>query len=159
MNKWGKGSLVALSTCEPEVVQIANKVLIIRDITALEGARSNERQAQLLREGKTTLGPGQSTHNISAEFPLSRALDIAPYPIKWVSRDEFMRIQQYGLMSVEDMKMYQNFLCQWYELAGIVKGVAEAYGYKIRQGHDWDGDHDFLDQTFDDLPHLIELVR
>jgi peptidoglycan L-alanyl-D-glutamate endopeptidase CwlK len=43
---------------------------------------------------------------------------------------------------------------RFYYLAGIVKAVALARKVKIRWGGDWDGDHDFKDQTFNDLVHF-----
>ena len=63
----------------------------------------------------------------------SLAIDAAPSPIDWNDRERF------------------------FYFAGVVKGVAEEMGIKIRWGGDWDGDNDFDDQTFDDLVHF-ELV-
>ena len=40
------------------------------------------------------------------------------------------------------------------DFAGYVKGVAEDLGIAIPWGGDWDGDGDFSDQRFHDLPHF-----
>jgi hypothetical protein len=157
MNRWGKRSQAVLETLEPPLVLLCNKVLIVRDVSLIEGLRGNERQAKLLADKRTKVGPGKSKHNPIPGRPLSRAVDLAPCPIKWVSRADFIAKQKLGFSSVAEQKLYLNFLAQWYELAGIIQGIASAYGIKIRQGHDWDGDHDFMDQNFDDLPH-VELV-
>lgn len=39
-----------------------------------------------------------------------------------------------------------------YFFAGIVKGIAQEMGVKVRFGGDWDGDNNF-NQSFDDLVH------
>jgi hypothetical protein len=157
MNTWGKRSLAVLETLEPPLVQLCNRVLVVRDISLIEGLRDNKRQAKLLAQKRTELGPGQSKHNPLPDRPLSRAVDLAPYPIEWVSRDDFFVQSICGFDSIREQELYLNFLAQWYELHGIIQGIASAYGIKIRQGYDWDGDHDFMDQNFDDLPH-VELV-
>ncbi len=62
-----------------------------------------------------------------------KAVDVAPYPIEWKDRDRF------------------------HYMGGMVRGVAQEMGVKVRWGGDWDSDGDVKDNNFDDLVH-IELV-
>ncbi len=118
-----------LQTVHPDLALICNEVIQAYDFTVLEGHRSNERQAELLRLGKSTLGPGESKHNSNP----SRAVDIAPYPVDWSDRERF------------------------YLLAGFMFQAAVQFDVAIRWGGDWSRDWDHSDQSFDDLPHF-ELV-
>ncbi len=129
MPSFGTASRQRLDTCHPDLIQVCELVIQTYDFTVLEGFRSNARQDELFRQGKSKLRAGMSKHNQDPSW----AVDIAPYPIDW-----------------EDVRRF-------YYLQGMIKQAAESLGVKIRQGCDWDGDGSFSDQTFHDLPH-IELV-
>lgn len=126
MPSFSKDSREELSTCDHRLIEICTAVIEVYDFSVLEGHRSNERQAQLLRQNKTTLGPGESMHN---RLP-SLAVDLAPYPIDWDDRTRF-------------------FL-----LAGFMFQAAHNLGWKLRWGGDWDSDWVHTDQKFHDLPHF-----
>lgn len=96
------------------------------DCTIIEGHRSPERQEELFRQGKSQLRAGQSKHNANP----SLAVDVAPYPIDWTDEKRF-------------------FL-----FAGYVMGIADTLAIPIRWGGDWDGDWNWKNQGFDDLPHF-----
>ena len=100
------------------------------DCTILEGHRGEERQNQMISEGKSQLSFPNSNHNGS---PAS-AVDVAPYPIDWSNRDRF------------------------HYFAGYVMGTAQSLGYPLRWGGDWDSDTETNDNQFDDLVHF-ELGR
>ena len=70
---------------------------------------------------------------------------MAPYPVIWPDQQPTIELQ------IAAMKRFVYF-------AGYVKRVADDLGIAIRWGGDWDGDGDFSDQTFHDLPHF-ELVQ
>ena len=131
-------SMDNLNTCDRRLDIVFRKVAEEYDIRVLEGVRSWARQAQLLAEGKTTKGPGESNHNPpkladGTEDPdwLSRAVDVVPYPIDWNDAKRFIY------------------------LAGLVIGVGRAMGINIRWGGNWDEDQVIIDdQNFDDLPHF-----
>lgn len=59
-----------------------------------------------------------------------KAVDIAPYPIDWEDRDRF------------------------YYMGGMLRGIAQQLGVKVRFGGDWDGDGETKDNNFDDLVHI-----
>ena len=58
-----------------------------------------------------------------------KAVDLAPYPIDWNNRDGF------------------------YYMGGMIRGIAQQMGLKVRFGGDWDSDGDTKDNSFDDLVH------
>lgn len=138
MPQFSEFSLKHLSTCRSEIVETLTLVVAEYDIRVLEGRRSWDRQEQLLAEGKTTKGPGESKHN-PPKLPdgtedtewLSDAVDVAPYPIDWKDAKRFIY------------------------MAGLIIGVGRALGYDFRWGGNWDEDQIIIDdQNFNDLPHI-----
>jgi peptidoglycan L-alanyl-D-glutamate endopeptidase CwlK len=109
----------------PDLVLVFTDVAGILAIEVIEGKRSKIRQAELVAKGLSKRLDGKHTTE-----PYAEAVDVVPMPLDW-----------------KDMKRF-------YYLAGIVKAVALARKVKIRWGGDWDGDHDFKDQTFNDLVHF-----
>ena len=138
MPSFGTASRAQLDTVCPELVKTMEIVVKEFNISALEGRRSWERQGELLRKGKTKVGPGKSKHNApmdrggnEMENWLSLAVDVAPYPIDWKDSKRFVY------------------------MAGLVIGVGRTLGHDIRWGGNWDQDQIILDdQNFDDLPHF-----
>jgi len=127
MAKFGKKSKSKLVDADPRIQEILNKAIEFYDFTILETHRTNERQDELYKAGKSKVKAGKSKHNT---FP-SKAVDIAPYPIDW------------------------NDLNRFVYLAGIIEAVSFELGYKIRWGGNWDMDGKIInDQSFDDLPHF-----
>lgn len=126
MNRYSTRSRENLDTAHPLLQDLFQTVLKWYDHTVLEGHRGEEAQNRAAREGKSKLRFPKSKHN---SFP-AVAVDVAPYPIDWKDRERF------------------------YHFAGFVMGVAAMMGIELRWGGDWDGDGDFSDQSFDDLPHF-----
>lgn len=126
MPSFGEASATRLATCHPDLQSVCDRVIELYDFTVLEGERSNERQDELFRQGKSHVQAGGSKHNSSP----SRAVDIAPYPIDWDDTGRF------------------------YLLAGMMFQAAHELGIKLRWGGDWDGDWSHDDQSFFDLPHF-----
>ena len=138
MPSFGGSSRGQLDTCRSEIIETLEIVVIEYDIKVLEGVRSWARQAQLLEEGRTKVGPGKSKHNPpqlpdGTEDPewLSDAVDVVPHPIDWKDARRFIY------------------------MAGLIIGVGRTLGYEFRWGGNWDEDQIILDdQNFDDLPHF-----
>ena len=130
MPNFGTESRKRLNTCHPDLQALCELVIENYDFTVLEGFRSSARQDDLFRQGKSKLRGGQSKHNSDP----SLAVDIAPYPIDW-----------------EDTRRF-------YFLLGHIKQAAYELGIKIRLGADWNGNNEFKDQVFHDLPH-VELLE
>lgn len=134
MPKFSQSSLEKLHTCHPILQNLFQEVIKHYDCTILEGHRNREDQDKAFEEGKSHIKWPHGKHN---NIP-SLAVDVAPYPVDW---------------SKERLN-----IARFYYLAGIIRGVADQIGIKIRQGVDWDGDDIFTDQRFHDLPHC-ELIQ
>jgi len=138
--KFSEKSLGFLQTCHPDLQKLFEEVIKSRDCTITEGYRSDEKQEELFKAGKSKVKAGVSKHNKNP----SLAIDVYPYPVSIVMLDSF------------DTKEWDKF----YHFVGYVKGVADTLynqkkmQHKIRCGADWDGDNCFKDQTFNDLPHF-----
>ena len=130
MPEFSENSQDNLATCDERLQEIFEQVVEYFDCTVLEGHRSEERQNQMVAEGKSQLSWPNSNHNGSP----SHAVDVAPYPIDWSNRDRF------------------------HYFAGYVMGTAQSLGYPLRWGGDWDSDTETNDNKFDDLVHF-ELVE
>ena len=81
MPKFGKRSKERLEGVDHRICMVLDEVVKYYDITVIEGLRSQERQDELVREGKSKTKFGK---HVTGE-----AVDIAPYPIDWNSRDDF----------------------------------------------------------------------
>lgn len=116
----------ALDTAHPNLQRLFREVAKHVDCTVLCGHRDKIGQDAAVAAGKSKTPWPTSKHN---KVP-SLAVDVVPYPIDWGNRERF------------------------FHFAGFVKGIAAGLGIRVRWGGDWDGDNDFRDQTFDDLPHF-----
>lgn len=131
MYYYGKRSKARKDTCHPKLQLILDELIKIMDVTIIYGYRGESDQNQAFKLGASTLKFPESKHN---RMP-SIAFDVAPYNsdvpggIDWSDTVKF------------------------YYMQGLIKGIAASHGIKIRQGHDWDGDNDFKDQTLNDLVH------
>ena len=134
MPKFGKRSRQRLKGVDARLVSVLNEVVKYFDITVIEGLRSQERQNELVKQGKSKTKFGKHVQG--------KAVDIAPYPIDWESRDDF------------------------HYLGGFVLGIAAKLGVNVRWGGDWSSpslDKDVMagreqrttkDNGFDDLVHF-----
>ena len=134
MPKFGAASLAQRATLHPDLQTIADGTVAIIDITIVEGHRGEVAQNQAYDKGFSKVRWPHGKHNKKP----SHAMDIAPYPIDWSNRAA--AIQRFVYMQ------------------GVVKAVAHKLGIKIRQGMDWDGDLDLVEERFRDYPH-VELVN
>jgi len=129
MPKFSNRSKERLETCDERLQKVFNEVIKHFDCTILEGHRSNERQEELYRQGKSKIKKG-GKHN---SLP-SKAVDVAPFVkgkgIPW-----------------DDSKYFYYF-------GGYVLGVAQSMGIKLRHGYDWNMNFNLDDQSFFDGPHF-----
>lgn len=109
MPKFSKNSLLRLSTCDIRLVHLCEEVIKDYDFTVLCGYRNEEDQNKAFKEGKSKAKWGQSKHNTY----LSKAVDLAPYPIDWNDVERFK------------------------ELGTRMKKVAADKNIKIKWGGDW----------------------
>ena len=149
--KFGKSSIVQLSTLHPDLQTILRVAIKQFDFSIIEGIRTKKRQQELFNSPKhlTELDGVTKKSKHQGEYfegkLVSTAVDIIPY------------VQ--GLNVWEGRKGEKLF----YYLAGTIMGVAEilylqgAIRHKLKWGGNWDMDMDFYDSNFIDLPHF-ELV-
>ena len=126
MPSFGKTSKQRLATCDQQLQDVMNEVIKHWDCTVLEGHRSEEKQNDYFKNGKSKVQYPNSKHNV---LP-SRAVDIVPYPVDWNDWNRF------------------------YAFMGYVMATADSMGITLRSGLDWDGDKEFKDQSFNDAPHF-----
>tara|TARA_R100000458_G_scaffold58834_1_gene67791 strand:+ start:722 stop:1123 length:402 start_codon:yes stop_codon:yes gene_type:complete len=81
MPRLGKRSKERLKGVDPRLVVVLERVCKHFDITVIEGLRSQERQNELVDQGKSKTKFGKHVQG--------KAVDIAPYPIDWNARDDF----------------------------------------------------------------------
>ena len=122
MYKFGKRSRERLKGVDARLINVLNELIKMMDVTIIEGVRSAKRQEELLAKGATKVKYSKHMEG--------KAVDLAPYPIKWDDRDGF------------------------YYMGGMIRGIAQQLGYKVRFGGDWDSDGDTRDNSFDDLVHV-----
>jgi len=140
MPAFSRSSRSRLDTCDPSLRRLFGEVVKRSDCTILEGARSDARQAELFRQGKSKIdGVKQRSKHQPGNDGLSRAVDVACYPIDW-------RVQR------------ADVAARWLLFAVIVLEAADELGVSVRWGGDWDGDWDRVsdprgDQRFNDWPH------
>lgn len=126
MPEFSEASKAKLSSCHPKLRQLFEEVVKHYDCTILCGHRGKEEQELAVKQGKSKLTWPLSKHNT---IP-SLAIDVVPYPIGWEDHSRF------------------------YHFAGFVLATALRMGIDIRWGGDWDGDLNFKEESFRDLPHF-----
>jgi len=141
MASFGRTSRARLDTAHHALQKLFYEVVKEFDCTIIEGHRSEEKQLEMYKQGRSKLKPPHSKHNSSP----SMAVDVAPWPLVWPSKSK-------------RPKTFAKDLGRFYMFVGYVRAKAEDMGIEIRCGADWDGDWEVNDQNFDDLPHF-ELVQ
>ena len=126
MPKFSNKSKIELATAHQDLQRLFNEVIKHYDCTIIVGSRDEIAQNRAYNAGKSRVPYPKSKHN---QAP-SLAVDVAPYPIKW-----------------SNLRRFDHF-------GGFVEGLAKVMGVDIRWGGDWDKDHDFDDQKFNDLVHF-----
>lgn len=143
MPSYSELSYSRLNTCDVRLQSIFMEVIKTIDCTILEGERSEERQRKNIEKGVS------KTMDSKHLLRPSKAVDVAPYPLKWPKppKDD----------SVAERTRWMKEYAMFYLFAGYVLRVAEEKGIKIRWGGDWNGNFQVDDQSFDDLVHF-ELI-
>lgn len=134
MPRFSRKSRERLKGVDPRLVLLLEEVVKYFDIVVIEGKRSQERQNELVKQGKSKTKFGKHVLGI--------AVDIAPYDptvkgkIDWNARDDF------------------------HYMGGFVLGIACKMGINVRWGGDWSSSslakevRTTKDNNFDDLVHF-----
>lgn len=149
---YGRASTAVFVTLHHDLQLILTDLIRIYNVSLIQGARSVEEQIRnIRRRASKTLDSRHIPRDATGKYDPSKpaiAVDLVPYQ-KGVNP-----WPQDSDPSVVRQKKAHRF----YFMQGMIFRIAAEHSITIRQGVDWDGDADFLDQKFDDLPH-IELVR
>lgn len=124
--RYGRESRTQLRTCDGRLQEILNEAIKVMDLKVLQGHRGEADQNAAFDRGASELRWPFGEHNA---LP-SKAVDVVPYPVNW-----------------EDVRRF------WF-MAGLMFGIAEGLGHRLRWGRDWDRDMDFDDQKLNDMPHF-----
>lgn len=156
MPSYGKASMNARATLHDVLKELCDRVVSYYNISLLVGHRPKSEQNKAFDSGKSSKQWPYSKHN---RLP-SLAVDAAPYPIpeNWGDLDG-KTLHARDLDWKERVKFYEMiavFRFCWQQMLDAYPELANKY--RLRFGADWDGDGDYRDQNFDDLPH-IELVE
>jgi len=143
MPTFSKTSADRLGTCDPPIQKVMNEVVRRFDCTVMCGFRSEFDQTAAVKAGNSKTPWPKSAHN---SYP-SRAVDVAPFMAWGPDREKIV-------WPDPKSKTFTKDLAVWYLFGGMVLGIAEGMGIKLRWGGDWDGDRQINDQSFDDLPHF-----
>lgn len=148
MPAFGRISKERLRSVHPLLIKCAYTVVKVFDISIAMGVRTTEEQQALYAIGRTSEldrspvtncdGINKKSKHQIREDGLCHAIDVNPYPV------DFNNKERYYLM--------------WGLFLGVSQSILDHSDYKLRWGGDWDGDNEFDDQTFIDLPH-IELIK
>ena len=138
MPHFSEQSKERLSTCDPSLQLIFNKVIKHYDCSIIEGERSKEKQNEYFDKGVSKLRYPNGNHNSSP----SRAVDAAPHP--------------YPNLHSKDKREVRKELDRIFYFSGFVMAIAigTEIGIELRWGGDWDRDKMLTDQKWDDLFHF-----
>jgi hypothetical protein len=81
MPRFGKRSKGNMKGVDSKLQNVFNEVVKEFDCAIIEGLRSQERQNELVAQGKSKTKFGKHVQG--------KAMDVAPYPIDWADRDRF----------------------------------------------------------------------
>ena len=128
MPKFGKRSKKNLIGVDANLQNVLYEVVKYFDITIIEGKRSQERQNELVAQGKSKTKFGKHVDG--------KAVDIAPYPIDWNARDDFHLLGGFVLGMAASM------------------GIKIRWGGDWNASSTFKGRRTTKDNNFDDLVHF-----
>ena len=128
MPKFGKRSKKNLLGVDAKLQNVLYEVVKYFDITIIEGKRSQERQNELVAQGKSKTKFGKHVDG--------KAVDIAPYPIDWNARDDFHLLGGFVLGMAASM------------------GIKIRWGGDWNASSTFKGRRTTKDNSFDDLVHF-----
>jgi hypothetical protein len=143
MPKFGTLSTANLSECHADLVKLFNEVIKHRDCQIIDGGRTYDEQVKNVAKGVSQTM--NSLHVISATRRKSLAVDVMPYPFDWNKIEKGLNALKHADPSMQ--------IAEVYHFQGFVLGIATMMGIDIRQGVDWNGNGQFEDSSFVDLPH------
>ncbi len=135
MAKFGKQSLIQKATLHPKLQRVLDAVIEDIDFSIVGGLRGKAAQNAAVAAGLSQVKWPNGNHNgrKADNYTISRAADIAPWPIDWK----------------EGERPHLRFAF----LMGAVYAHARRLGIRVRFGMDWNQNF-IVDESFVDLPHV-----
>jgi hypothetical protein len=136
MASFGNASRERLDTCELDLQELFNFIVIYRDCTVIQGHRGKQEQNEAYASKNSKVQWPDSNHNKSP----SRAADIMPWydvkpHVRWpVAPEKALQRLHEGSMSQD---VFLQNMSEWVELhafANFVLGVAESRKIHVRWG-------------------------
>ena len=154
MPSFGVISTQHLNTATQRLQDLFHRVVEWYDCSILCGYRPEDQQQAAYLAGRSQVEWPHSKHNRSP----STAVDAGPWfpdrKVPWPQRPSWLK--RLDARDAAELNRYIKDLAQWYHFAGAVEGTAQSMGIRIRWGGDWDRDHVFSNNKFDDLAHFEE---
>ena len=147
-NVFGTASRKHLEGVHPDLVRLHEAVLAVFDHSITDGSRTRAEQEKNVARG---VSKTMDSKHLPQADGKAHATDAVPFPApNWTNVER-------ALAAVKRVDPTFDLL-RFYYFQGVMRGVASQLGVPIRQGINWDGDKDFADSSFIDLPHN-ELVK
>ena len=143
MFRYGNASKAHLSGVTRQLREVYEIAIQWWDITIIDGIRSRAEQEINIRNGASRTM--NSKHLPQDPDNLSNAVDATIYPVDWDALER-------GFAAVKRVDPKLTVLRHFHMMGGL-KAIAGMKGVDLRQGHDWDSDGEFHDQTFMDMVH------
>ena len=140
MPTFSKRSAANLAECHPDLQVLFAAVVLTHDCAVIEGERDKAGQDLAFAQKKSKLRWPASNHNVDGvKRKTSWAADVVPYPLDWGNRASFVTFAAHVVATAAAMKADGRMV------------------HALRWGGDWDGDGDWKDEKFSDMPHF-ELI-
>lgn len=135
MSQFGKVSLMNKATLHPKLAKVLDAVINDIDFAITDGLRGKAAQNAAVSAGFSQVRWPNGNHNGTKadNYSVSRAADLAPYPVDWK----------------EGERPHLRFAF----LMGAVYAHARRLNIRVRFGMDWNQNF-IVDESFVDLPHV-----
>ena len=152
---YGSNSLTNAAQCTDNLQLVLLEHSNYFNSSIVCGHRDKLTQAKAFVNGVSKVNWPNSKHNSKP----ARAFDIYPWHDKYKSltEDEEVISRIVATAGCSHRGALDFIRTQYYMQAQSVMIAASIAKVELRWGGDWDGDLDFLDQTFNDLAHFEEV--
>jgi|CEGF01.1.fsa_nt_gi peptidoglycan L-alanyl-D-glutamate endopeptidase CwlK len=162
MFSFGRKSSEVRETLCDELKLIVDSAIQVYNFSMIEGHRDQETQDRYFAKGVTKVKWPNGKHNT---YP-SDAVDLWPYVTNLAGirvssalsghPDQIKALAK--ATGKTEKRIWELVLQEYATMKGVLMAFGKVHGVELRFGDDWDRDHDRLDQSFIDLPH-VEVVR
>lgn len=103
----GPTSRQRLATVNPTLQAVVQRAFetVPFDVTVIEGIRSKERQAQLVKQG--------ASKTMNSKHLTGNAVDLAPYPVDWNNKERFNTLAAHVLAAAKELGVKVRWGGDW----------------------------------------------